>query len=167
MHEGSTYICTYLLYICTQIQYLNNLVSSCQLLRLVGEAAGRNVRDEDSCVSLSPDDVEPKPLAVWVPQLHCTLVMGFNVSVGLWGEEIVNATVRSGWQWQAVKLTKQRDRKYICASLGWKLMTILSCISTTSVRSKLQLRVWLIRAYQIFMYLQGAYEPRSPLVEAQ
>lgn len=41
------------------IQYLNNLVSRRQLLRLAGDAAGRNVRDEDSCVSLSPDDVEP------------------------------------------------------------------------------------------------------------
>ena len=50
----------YMSYIfCTQMQYLKNLVSSCQLLRLVGDAAGRNVRDEDSCVSLSPDDVEP------------------------------------------------------------------------------------------------------------
>ena len=50
----------YMSYIfCTQMQYLKNLVSSCQLLRLVGDAAGRNVRDEDSSVSLSPDDVEP------------------------------------------------------------------------------------------------------------
>ena len=44
---------------CTQMQHLKNLASSCQLLRLVGDAAGRNVRDEDSSVSLSPDDVEP------------------------------------------------------------------------------------------------------------
>ena len=41
------------------VQYLNNQVSRRQLLRLAGDAAGRNVRDEDSCVSLSPDDVEP------------------------------------------------------------------------------------------------------------
>ena len=40
------------------MQYLKNLVSSCQLLRLVGDAAGRNV-DEDPGVFLSPDDVEP------------------------------------------------------------------------------------------------------------
>ena len=41
------------------MQYLKNLISSCQLLRLVGDAAGRNVRDEEPCISLSPDDVEP------------------------------------------------------------------------------------------------------------
>ena len=79
----------------TQMHYLKNLVSSCQLLRLVGDAAGRNVRDEDSSVSLSPDDVEPKPLALWATQLYCTLNIGVNVSVGLWGDS--NATVRGGW----------------------------------------------------------------------
>ena len=41
------------------MRYLKNLVSNCQLLRLVGDAARRNARDEDSSVSLSPDDVEP------------------------------------------------------------------------------------------------------------
>ena len=86
--------------------YLNNQVSRCQLLRLVGDAAGRNVRDEDSCVSLSPNDVEPEPLALGTTQLHCTLHIGFNVNIALWGEGIMLNSKGVDGRWQAVRVYK-------------------------------------------------------------
>ena len=78
--------------------YLKNLVSSCQLPRLVGDAVGRFI----------PNDVESLALTLRMTQLRCTLDIQFNTSTALWGKVI--ALNSKGWmaggRWQVVKVNK-------------------------------------------------------------